>query len=387
MFVISFCSYTSRLKLAGFFCLIMAVHWQAPAAIAAGRTFEAQSRNFHVYAPDPRLAQQVAQEAERFRSELAILWLGHELDAWSERCPIQVELGMHAGGETSFAFVTDGRSYGTPIGWKMKISGPPDRLLDAVLPHEITHTIFATHFGRPLPRWADEGACTTVEHQSERNKNHQMLISFLTASPSRGIPFNRMFTMTQYPHDILPLYAQGHSVAKFIIMQKGRRKFLDYLQAGMERQRGSNDVRAWDAVTKEFYGFRDLSDLQLAWIAWVKAGSVERTPVDESPVTLASHTTEVKPVASNDSSEAKNHEPVQPVQDRVASANLQAGWYARQAKAADTPTDVGRVSASRRSLSNVSNALDGDSGDSRQPSYRQPSYLKDSRVGSQTLWR
>ena len=389
MLVIAFISYAHPLRMAGLFCLFMSVLWQAPIANAAGRNFEAQSTNFHVYAPDGRLAQKVVQEAERYRSELAILWLGHELDAWSERCPIKVELGMHAGGETSFAFVTDGRSYGKPIGWKMKISGPPDRLLDAVLPHEITHTIFATHFGRPLPRWADEGACTTVEHQSERNKNHHMLINFLTASPSRGIPFNRMFTMTQYPHDILPLYAQGHSVAKFVIMQKGRRTFLDYLQAGMDRQRGSHDVRAWDDVTQEFYGFRDLSDLQLAWIAWVKAGSVEQTPDDGSALALASHTTEVESakVASagwNDStpskesldSETREPKSTKPVEGRLASANLQAGWYARQARIPDGQVDAGRVSTNRRSLSNV---LPSDS--------RKPSYLEDSRVGSQTLWR
>ena len=42
------------------------------------------------------------------------------------------------------------------------------RILDSVLPHEITHTIFATHFGQPLPRWADEGACTTVDGRPTR---------------------------------------------------------------------------------------------------------------------------------------------------------------------------------------------------------------------------
>lgn len=372
--MIAFNSHASKLRILGLLFLAMIGYWPVQDAVAAGRRFEAQSKNFHVYAPDARLAQTVAREAERYRSELAILWLGHEIDPWSERCPIQVELGMHAGGETSFAFVTDGRSYGKPIGWKMKISGPPDRLIDAVLPHEVTHTIFASHFGRPLPRWADEGACTTVEHQSERNKNHQMLINFLTASPSRGIPFNRMFTMTQYPHDILPLYAQGHSVAKFIIMQKGRRTFLDYLQAGMERQRGSQDVRTWDDVTQEFYGFRDLSDLQLAWIAWVKSGSVEQTPADTPTIALASHSTEAKSAVTDDSAGSQTRGPIE---GRLASTDVKAGWYARQARVPDAQVDSGRVSANRRSLSNSL----------RNASSEQREYVEDSRVGSQTLWR
>ena len=383
--MIAFISHTTRLWLVGFFCVSVIGLWQASVAKAAGRTFEATSENFHVYAPDARLAQQVASEAERFREELAIQWLGHEIDAWSERCPIQVELGMHAGGETSFAFVSDGRSKGKPISWQMKIFGPPDRLLDAVLPHEITHTIFATHFGRPLPRWADEGACTTVEHQSERNKNHQMLISFLSVSPSRGIPFNRMFTMQNYPHDILPLYAQGHSVAKFVIMQKGRRAFLDYLETGMTRQRNSRDVQAWDTATQEFYGYRDLSELQLAWIAWVKAGSVEQNPAVASNIALASHSTELKTshsqqVTVNEPNDSKMSAELQSdasPDNRIASANVGAGWYARQTRKSNAPTDAGRrVSTNRRSLGN---ALRNDAA--------KPTYLEDSRVGSETLWR
>ena len=136
------------------------------------------TRNFLVSAPDPKLARKVAGEAERYRRELAIEWLGKELGPWREKCPIQVELGMHAGGETSFAFITDQTGRGTPVSWQMKIFGPPDRLLDAVLPHEVTHTIFATHFGQPLPRWADEGACTTVEHESERKKKSWHVTGF-----------------------------------------------------------------------------------------------------------------------------------------------------------------------------------------------------------------
>ncbi len=387
--MIAFFSHPASLRMAGVLCATVVAQLLASQALATGRAFQATSENFHVYAPDAQLARKVAQEAERYREELAVLWLGHEIEAWSERCPIQVELGMHAGGETSFAFVSDGRSKGKPISWKMKIFGPPDRLLDAVLPHEITHTIFATHFGRPLPRWADEGACTTVEHQSERNKNHQMLISFLSASPSRGIPFNRMFTMQKYPHDILPLYAQGHSVAKFIIMQKGRRAFLDYLQAGMDRQRSSRDARAWDSVTHDFYGFQDLSELQLAWIAWVKAGSVERSPADTPSVALVSHSTEVHPVESSAAAKLPSAEagsaglnepmgarPAGPTEDRLASANVAGGWYARQATGLSVPAGVGRVSTNRRSL-----------GNSPREAFPERRYLEDSRVGSETLWR
>ena len=104
----------------------------------------------------------------------------------------------------------------------------------------MTHTVFASYFRRPLPRWADEGACTTVEHQSERGKQERMLIDFLRTG--RGIAFSQMFVMTEYPQDILPLYAQGYALARFLIDQKGKHEFLSYLKDGMS----SDD---WTAAT------------------------------------------------------------------------------------------------------------------------------------------
>lgn len=245
----------------------------------AQRAYQATSQNFVVFAPDARLAQQASVLAEQYRKQLSLDWLGYEIESWRERCPIHIQIGPQAGGETSFAFVQqNGASRGEPISWQMKIYGPVDRLLDAVLPHEITHTIFATHFGQPLPRWADEGACTTVEHESERAKNHRMLISFLTGKPSRGIPFNRMFTMRQYPHDILPLYAQGYSVARYLIGQKGRQHFVKFLEKGLSLEQSRHDTKSWNIATNEYYGFDDLSDLQISWLKWVRDGSPAQVP-------------------------------------------------------------------------------------------------------------
>lgn len=242
--------------------------------LAQNRGYE--SENFVVYASDPAFAQRVAQLAEKYRKELAEKWLGHELEPWRDQCPIVVQFDAHAGGETSFGFVNSHRGRGEPIDWQMKIYGPPNRLLDSVLPHEVTHTVFATHFGCPLPRWADEGACTTVEHESEKSKSQEMLIRFLKTR--RGIPFNRMFVMREYPADILPLYAQGHSVAQFLIQKNGCRHFIDFVGFGMdlERQTRGRKTAAWDQAINKFYGFKDLSDLQVTWTSWVGSGSPQQ---------------------------------------------------------------------------------------------------------------
>ena len=242
-----------------------------------------RTTNFVVTAPQPALAKQVGDLAEQYRKDLAVRWLDQPLPQWPQPCPIKVEIQPHAGGETSFAFQPgpDGRSQ--PFDWRMKIYGSPERILDSVLPHEITHTIFATHYGRPLPRWADEGACTTVEHSVEKEKNHRMLIQFLTTN--RGIPFNHMFAMKQYPRDILPLYAQGYSLAKYLIMQRGHRHFVNYVGEGMEREIPGQESQTWNQVTKEYYGYSNLSDLQVRWLMWVQKGSnpIARTDIANTP--------------------------------------------------------------------------------------------------------
>jgi len=342
---------------------VSAIIWQSAApTFALQRVAPVATQNFVVYAEDPSFARRIANEAERFRSELSMEWLGYEIKPWQERCPITVEIGLHAGGETSFAFMIPPQGErGFPTGWQMKIFGPPERLLDAVLPHEITHTIFATHFGRPLPRWADEGACTTVEHVSERAKNHNMLISFLGGTPSRGIPFNRMFTMKNYPHDILPLYAQGYSLSKFLIQQKGRRYFLDYLTTGMNLESPGLELAAWDNATDRHYGYKDLSELQLAWMDWVRSGSAGEQA--GGPV-LAAKPGGAPPYARQASASAAvgSQNPDQRFvspdtrvggsgnkgpAESVADLPINQGWYAKQMKNSQSSR---RVAASRQTI-------------------------------------
>lgn len=246
---------------------------QAAPGMMAGATAAGpsggQSENFVVLCNDPQLTEVVSKAAERFRRDLAIHWLGHELPPWSRRCPIYVTAGpsLGAGGETQFAL------YNGNVGdWKMSVQGTPERILDSVLPHEITHTLLASHFA-PLnvhvPRWADEGACTTVEHSSEQDKHKSHLVQYL--STGRGLAFHRMFSLKDYPRDILPLYAQGHSVVEFLIAQGGPRQFVKFLEDGMRSGQ-------WEPAIQKAYGYDSMGQLQIKWNQWIAAGrgSVEK---------------------------------------------------------------------------------------------------------------
>ncbi|HEY5314943.1 MAG TPA: hypothetical protein VIK18_20595, partial [Pirellulales bacterium] len=102
-----------------------------------------RTQNFVVQAATGDIAHRVGDEAEKFRRELAIQWLGQAMPNWSQPCPITVQVADHlgAGGATSFVF-----NEGEVFGWQMNIQGSLERVLDSVLPHEVTHTIFASHF-------------------------------------------------------------------------------------------------------------------------------------------------------------------------------------------------------------------------------------------------
>ncbi len=91
-----------------------------------------------------------------------------------------------------------------------------------------------------------------------------MLINFLRTD--HGIAFDKLFAMKEYPHDVLPLYSEGYSLARFLIEQGGRQKFMEFVGEGMKSEN-------WPTITKQEYGYANLQALQDQWLDWVKQGS------------------------------------------------------------------------------------------------------------------
>ena len=232
-----------------------------------------RTQNFVVDAADPAFAGRVAEAAEAYRRSIALEWLGRELPPWQRPCPIRVVFEPQAHGATSFRFNGPNGEYGQPFDWQMEVYGTPERILDSVLPHEIAHTIFASHFQQRLPRWLDEGACSSVEHVSETRKQEHNLLVFLTTG--RGIPFNQMFQMMDYPRDMLPLYSQGYSVVRFLLELDSKPHFVNFVRQGLQ-------TRDWDGAVERYYGFNNLSDLQVTWNKWVGEGSPKLVVANES---------------------------------------------------------------------------------------------------------
>jgi hypothetical protein len=218
----------------------------------AGASF--RSSNFTVEANSREVAQQVAERAEVCRVTIARAWLGHNLPTWSTPCPIRVRLTSgEAGGLTSFGF-----NQGRVTDQNMRVEGRLDRILASALPHEVTHTIFASYFGGPMPRWADEGASLLSEDERERQRHDQ--IAFDLISRRVEIPLAQLFVIEDYPKDLMSFYGQGYSISRFLIEMGGRPRFLRFVRDGLKSD--------WDSATRTHYQLANVHELDRAWRSW-----------------------------------------------------------------------------------------------------------------------
>jgi hypothetical protein len=244
---------------------LLAVLAVAPAAAAADGTFDRdgsyRTANFRTYAQTPELAREFGDRAEAYRRQKALEWLGEEMAPWPDRCPLRVSVNMkQSGGATTFQF---GGTAGRPevVSQEMKIWGERRQLLDSVLPHEVTHTVLAYRFRRAVPRWADEGGSVLSENPDEWFSHDIRCREILNAG--RAIPLRVLFTMTEYPPEMIVVYAQGYSVCDFLVNRHdgGRQKFLQFVDIGMR-----NGSRNWEQAVREVYGYQSVDDLQEQWI-------------------------------------------------------------------------------------------------------------------------
>ncbi|HZZ79941.1 MAG TPA: hypothetical protein VFE62_15585 [Gemmataceae bacterium] len=217
---------------------------------------ELRTKNFIVVAANPQVCQSVAQWAEHYRKEKAIQWLGREMPPWPEPCPLHVTVAMDGPkGETEFSF-----SYGRVNSQRMKIHGPLERLIYSVLPHEITHTVFANHFKTPVPRWADEGGSVLSEDDIERERHDKLVRSILNRG--QQIPLRNLLALKEYPQQVMCLYAQGFSLSDYLVKRSNKQHFLNFVGHGMQH--------GWDAAAKSYFGHGNVEELEQAWLQYLR---------------------------------------------------------------------------------------------------------------------
>jgi hypothetical protein len=226
---------------------------------------EVRTTNFIVISADPQVCQSVAQWAEHYRREKAIQWLNKEMPPWPEPCPLRVKVTMEGpSGATEFTF-----GPGRVNSMRMQIQGPLDRLIYSVLPHEITHTVFAYHFKMPVPRWADEGGSVLSEDDPERERHDKLVRSILNRG--QQIPMRTLFNLKEYPPQVMCLYAQGFSISDYLVKRSNKQHFLNFVAAGM--------YYGWDNAAKSFYSHGSVEELEQAWLKYLR--DTKKQPQDQ----------------------------------------------------------------------------------------------------------
>jgi hypothetical protein len=114
----------------------------------------------------------------------------------------------------------------------------------------------AHYFRCPVPRWADEGGSVLSEDEQERQQ-HEGEVRRIVRS-HRKIPLSRLFSLRQYPPDMIVLYAEGYSVTSMLVAKGDRKKFLAFVADGM---RGG-----WDRSLQSHYGIASVNALEAEWL-------------------------------------------------------------------------------------------------------------------------
>jgi hypothetical protein len=219
------------------------------------RAAQFRTQNFLVNAPDQQTAQQFGQMAEQYRKQKALEWLGEEMPPWPRPCPLTVKPTMGgAGGATSFNY--DFRGNYEII--SMNIEGEYNKMLYSVLPHEVTHTVFAHHFRYPVPRWADEGGSVLSENDSERAHHDKLIRTYL--NNRQQIQVRRLFNVKDYNEipDVMVLYAEGFSMSNYLVNLGGRQAFLGFVTMGLQGN--------WDKGVQTYYHMNSVEQLEQAWL-------------------------------------------------------------------------------------------------------------------------
>ncbi|MBL8849920.1 MAG: hypothetical protein JNG89_09555 [Planctomycetaceae bacterium] len=230
------------------------VLWSSSSAEAA----TARSANFEVTADSDEVARLLATCAEELRQSLAVEWLKSDLPAWETRCIVRVDAGCdRLSGDTTYS-VSSGRSFG----WEMELRGPPERIVETLLPHEVLHTVLATHFRCAVPRWADEGAALSVEPEVEQARLWAMEGPQLLCGPRQ--PLSDLFACDEYPtgmENLRAFYVHGASITQFLLLA-GKAEFVEFISLGMQS--------GWDHAVRTHYGFTSLAQLESAWLDWLQ---------------------------------------------------------------------------------------------------------------------
>ncbi len=172
-------------------------------------------------------------------------------------------------------FSTMGMNEGQIISRRVNLRTDHDGLLDAVLPHEVTHVILADFFTeQQIPRWADEGMAVLTEPAGEQKRRAVDLVEPL--GKNLLFPIEDLMKMDYPDNRYWSLYyAQSVSLTRFLVEQGTPAQLVQFLQGAQ--------TKGFEAELKRIYKIDGFADLQARWVVYARANL-------EAPTATASNT-------------------------------------------------------------------------------------------------
>jgi hypothetical protein len=232
--------------------------------------------NFRILHADPALAGQVGHVAEATRKAQAERWAGPGgRGPWTPKCDIYLYptatlfSAMTGQPEDSPGFSLLSFSAGQIVTRRVNLRADHPQLLEAVLPHEVTHVVLADLFpDGQIPRWADEGAAVLSEPELEQRQR--------AADLARPLAAGRVFRVEDLMRWNDPdaaswglFYAQSISLTRFLVEQGSPALFVQFLRdAGRE---------GFEPPLRRIYHIDGFTDLQNRWEAYARSTATVET--------------------------------------------------------------------------------------------------------------
>ena len=231
---------------------------------------ESRSYHFIIYYKDApqNFIKSVEQTAEDYYQEITrnLGFIRDQSWAWDKRAKIYIYRDAEDYVESS---KQAGWSHGAASALEKEIRTYPaaNGFFDSILPHELGHIIFREFIGSNpyVPTWVDEGVAMYQEKAKRWGANKEVKKAI---EEKKFIPLGELSTVRLYSNSekefVELFYAEAASIVYYLITELGEYKFVELCK---QLKRGG---RFENAISSTYFRFQNLSDLNDAWVTYLK---------------------------------------------------------------------------------------------------------------------
>lgn len=152
-------------------------------------------------------------------------------------------------------------SYVAPNVAKVVCFEPFETAKGGTLDHELTHAFFFYFLNSNFDLFLNEGLAQNSEYRRRETLRQTVYRRY---NNGEFWDISRLYGRNRYDNSLL-IYHEGFSVVDFLIARGGSKWFAEFMTELVK----TNDV---DNALARFYGYKNLKELQTAWIEYIEGG-------------------------------------------------------------------------------------------------------------------